>query len=91
MHYFLNIYKFYAFSACICMLYTVRFIQKLSAVGTGLTAQFRHGTAFVFLFIFFSRPPGAEGLFLGLRQLFEGDLPPEGGGLVRTRFQVGKA
>ena len=63
----------------------------LSAVGTGLTAQFRHGAALVFLFIFFSRPPGAEGLFLGLRQLFEGNLPPEGGGLVRTRFQVGKA
>ena len=53
----------------------------LSAVGTGLTAQFRHGTAFVFYLFFFSRPPGAEGLFLGLRQLFEGDLPPEGGDL----------
>ena len=63
-----------------------------SAAGTGLTAQFRHGAAFVFFYsFFFSRPPGAEGLFLGLRQLFEGNLPPEGGGLVRTRFQVGKA
>ncbi len=73
-----------------CCIPSVLYI--LSAVGTGLTAQFRQGAAFVFFYsFFFSRPPGAEGLFLGLRQLFEGDLPPEGGGLVRTRFQVGKA
>lgn len=63
----------------------------LSAVGTGLTAQFRHSAAFVFYLFFFSRPLGAEGLFLGLRQLFECNFPPEGGRLVRTRFQVGKA
>ena len=40
----------------------------------------------VFYLFFFSRPPGAEGLFLGLRQLFEGDLPPEGGEMcIRDR------
>ena len=61
----------------------------LSAVGTGLTAQFRHGAAFVFFYsFFFSHPPGAEGLFLGLRQLFEGNLPPEGGGLDRKSTRL---
>ena len=37
-----------------------------------------------------SGPPGAESLLPGLRQLFQGDLPPEGGGFVCTLLQIRK-